>query len=430
MSLFSLMLGELWARKLRAGLIVFAVATAAGACTMFLSAGMALKEFVHGAMSRSDDSRLFEVIPASMELGFFRLKRPGLLGSQGLDDVTLQRLVRLPGVVGVYPRRAVRVPLGAEGGTRFFGKHMYTDLVAEGVDERLLAKHVSADLLKWQPGEAIPIVVSEQLVALYNQSVAPALGFPGVAKDVLVGFELDLIIGRSYMLGSAGAKKIDKVRAKIVGVSPYGMRVGATLPLPVVDWMEREFRSEQSPPEWTSAWLEADSAEHLGALATAVTRFGLRVNEDERAVADAITVAALAVGLLGATILLLAALAVGQAFAAQLVERRADIALLRAIGATPRRLVTWIVGQALIVIALGVVLGAAVAALLASALDARLQQWVSELPLRPSAWFLIDARVLGSAAAITVVAALLGILAPLVRALRVPVSTVLAASEQ
>jgi hypothetical protein len=73
----ALIFSELWARKLRALLIVFSVATAAGAATLFLSAGVALSQFVSSLVSTSEDARLFEVIPASMEIGVFRLKRPG-----------------------------------------------------------------------------------------------------------------------------------------------------------------------------------------------------------------------------------------------------------------------------------------------------------------------------------------------------------------
>lgn len=428
--MLALIFSELWARKLRALLIVFSVATAAGAATLFLSAGVALSQFVSSLVSTSEDARLFEVIPASMEIGVFRLKRPGLLGSQGLDDATIARMGRVEGVAAVYPKRAVRVPLGAEGGGRFFGKSMYSDLVAEGVDERLLAKHVDPKLLAWTPDQPIPVVVSQQLVQLYNQSIAPSLGFPGVAQDILIGFEFDLIVGRSYMLGTAGAKKAEKRRARIVGVSPFGMRVGATFPLSVVDWIEKEFRTEASPPEWTAAWVEARDLQQASTVASAVTRLGLRINDDERRMADAVQIAGLAVGLLGATILLLAALAVGQAFAAQLVERRADLALFRAMGATPWRIIRLVCGQAIVVIGVGVTVGSVAAALIAQALDQRLQQWVSELPVRPSAWFVVDMRVLGIASGITLLAAFVGMALPLWRALRVPVASVLAASEQ
>ena len=88
---------------------------------------------------------------------------------------------------------------------------------------------VPAELLQLEyelEPQVVPVVISDQLLDIYNQSVASALGMPQITADLITGFEFDMVVGQSLMLGGKGASGRGVERARIVGASPYALRLG------------------------------------------------------------------------------------------------------------------------------------------------------------------------------------------------------------
>ena len=396
---------------------VFSVSAAVAATLFFGALGAGLRHFTSDIVAQKTDATLLEVVPRSMELGLFRLNRPGLMGATGLDTQALERLRRVEGVTAVFPKRIVRVPLGAQGGAGLLGKDMYTDVLAEGEDSALLRRTVDPARLAFKPGDPIPVIVSDQLLALYNGSVADAIGMPKLAPEAIIGLSFNLVIGRSFLLGTAGARKVETLRAHIVGVSPHAMRIGMTLPLEVDDWIEREFKSEQEAPLYTSAWLQIGHIEDGPVVARAVDKLGFKIADSDRRAADAVALAQLALAAIAGLVLLLAAVSIGHTFTAQLVERRGEFALLRAMGATPSFVVSLVAREALTVGVLGGICGLGAGSAIVRFADHALTSWVSDVPLHPDHFFLLPPLLLAGAVALAVAASLLGAAVPLGRLL-------------
>src|SRR5262245_17494328 len=110
----------------------FGVATGIAALLFFLALGAGMRQFALGKASEASDATLLEVVPRSMELGLFRLSRPGLLGNAGIDDRTLDKLRRVEGVAAVFPRRLLRLPVMVQGGGGLIGKDLSSDVFVEG----------------------------------------------------------------------------------------------------------------------------------------------------------------------------------------------------------------------------------------------------------------------------------------------------------
>src|SRR5262249_51179901 len=155
----------------------------------------------------------------------------------------------------VYARRLLRLPVMVQGGAGLIGKELTSDVFVEGVDPALF-KNLPKDALTVRPGEPMPVVVNDQLLGMFNASVAEAVGAPKLAGEAVTGFEFELVLGRSYLMGANGAKRTATVRARVVGFSPQAMRLGMSIPLPIVDQIEREYRNEQAPPVYTAAVVE------------------------------------------------------------------------------------------------------------------------------------------------------------------------------
>src|SRR6185369_1650608 len=102
--------------------------------------GEGVRRFAVGRAADAVDATLLEIVPRSMELGLFRLNRPGLLGNSGIDEQTLDKLRRIDGVKAVYPRRLLRLPVMVQGGGGLIGKDLSSDVFLEGADPELFAE--------------------------------------------------------------------------------------------------------------------------------------------------------------------------------------------------------------------------------------------------------------------------------------------------
>lgn len=420
---------DLRTHKSRTAVSIFGIAVGIAALTFFLSLGAGIRQFAVGKAADDVDARLLEVVPKTMEIGFFKLNRPGLLGNSGLDAMTLERLKRVPGITAVYPRRLLRIPVTAKGGERLLGKDMQTDVFAEGIDPELLARHVPKEVLAYSPGDALPIVVNDQLLQLFNGSVAEALHVPKLAQEAVVGFSFDLLLGQSFMMGTAGAKKIATVRARVVGFSPYAMRLGVSLPMPALEAIEKEFRSGDEPPTYTAAIIFVEDAGKAATVAAAIDKLGLKVSEANRRTADAIRLATLTLALIASLVLLVAAFNIGQTFVAQLIERRAELALLKALGASGWSVLWLVLVQALVIGVSGGALGDLLGYGLSALAESSLQSWVSDIPFRPEHFFVFELSLVPLGIAVATLAAVLGAALPALRAMRDSPARVLSSVE-
>lgn len=423
-----LLMRELAARPIRHASIALCVAVSTAALILGTTVVTTLQQAQASLINERQDTHLFELVSPSMQLGMFRIKRPGLLGGSGIESATLQRLQKDPSLKGVYPKATWRMPLSAHGGARLVGQDMHTDLFAEGVDEALLAKHVSSPLLKWNEQDPIPVVINPGLMQLYNQAVAPSLGFPLLDKEVVVGLEFTLEVGRSYMLGTSASRSSKRYPARIVGLSPYAMAVGIALPLSVMERLQRDHGLSEKI-DYASVWVEPKDADIVPAQ-QAAQRVGLKLDQQARTLADLISLVTRIVVGLCALLLGLAWVSVAQAFAAQTSERQAELSLLLALGATPLRLCGWVLAQASLSVGAGVALGTLGSLAVVSAVQQTQSSLLSDAPWLSQMVFSVPASAYWIALVCTLSATLLGLVPPLLAVFRRPLATTLQAVER
>jgi putative ABC transport system permease protein len=408
---------DLKQHKARTFVGILGVSVGVMALVFFMALGRGIEAFARGPQLTEADATLFEVVPKSMELGIFRLNRPGLLGNQGLDPALIDRLRKVQGVRAVYPKRLLRLPMLAQGGGRLIGKDMATDLFAEGIDRALLARDIPEASLDWKPGQPLPVVVNNELLQLFNGSVAEAMSVPKLGKDAVLGFGFDIVVGRSFLMGQNGAKRSETMRGHVVGFSPWAMRLGMSVPLDVVDALEREFRTEDSAPIYTAAVIALDDASKLPSVASALDKVGLKISDAARRTADAVRLATLFLVLIAVLVLVLATFNIGHGFVAQIIERRAELALLKALGATPLSVLSLILTQAIALGVIGGAIGVSAGYGIALATESALSSFVSEIPIRPERFFIFDVETVLTGIATAVIAATLGALIPALRVL-------------
>src|SRR6185369_4075896 len=147
------------------------------------------------------------------------------------------------------------------------------------------------------------------------------------------------------------------VRAKVVGVSKRAVDLGITMPLEVVRRWNREYGGEAAAARYSSAIVQVRSADVTSAALAAGAKLGLSPKDtrarDVSVLIDGVTAL---LSLVAAVILIVSASNIAYTFRVLVTERRAEIALYRAVGATAGDVRAWMLALAAVV---GVASGAA-----------------------------------------------------------------------
>ncbi len=382
---------------------------------LIVALGLGARDLVLREVVRELPVDMLEVVPKSLDLGLFQVGAGTLFGNaQPLGPETLLRLSTLPDVAAAYPRIEVPLPMGAQGGARLFGHALYTDLFMDAIPPALVASEVGPDFVD-RP-DRVPVIISPQLIDIYNASIAGALGTPALGSDLLRGFGFDLVVGKSLMLGSRGAKRTGVEHAEIVGVSRYAMRLGVTVPQATAERLLKTYGNSDAPPRYAAVLVQARSAAKIPVLAQAVEAMGFAVDRTAANTRRLLTAATALCSGVGLLVVALATLNIAHSFVAQLSERRRELAVLRALGARRRELLIITLAQAAFLGLLGGVLGLALARCAAWGVDTAVATWFPRFPFRPPSFFEFPAALDAAGLACAVLASMVGAAGPAWRA--------------
>ena len=162
-ALLSTALEDLKASPRRSLLSLSGIAIGVWVLTLIVGAGLGMRQVVTDKIVRELPIDHVEVVPRTLDLGIFKVDTGKLFGRSGFDDVTVESLRALPGVVGVYPKLDVQLPMGARGGAGIFGRSLYVDLFMVGVPEELLAADVGDAFVDDE--DFIAVVISSRMVS-------------------------------------------------------------------------------------------------------------------------------------------------------------------------------------------------------------------------------------------------------------------------
>lgn len=410
---------DIQATRARSSIAALGIGLGVGVLLVIAGLGLGARDLVLREVVRQLPVNVVEVIPRTLDLGLF--KTDSLFGGTELNPDILARLSAIDHVEAVYPKMELALPMGARGGARLFGRRLYTDLFVEGLPPDLVQVEGFSD-----DGDRIPVVISDQLIEIYNTSVAPTVGTPKLSAETLNGFEFEIVVGRSLMLGRRGARSEGVEVGRIVGVSPWAMRLGASVPIETARRLLAKYGDPEAGERYAGVLVEAESPRYVSDIAATVRAMGLAVNETAEQTADLMNAGTALASLVGLLVLVLAALNIAHIFYASLSERRRELAVLRAVGARRLDLVVLVQAQALILGVAGGLIGILVARLASSGIDYLAAVLLPDFPFKPESFFLLPMWLdaLGFAAAI--LAACAGALLPCIRASGEPVAKVLA----
>jgi len=394
----------------------FGIAAGTAALVFFLALGLGVQQVVG------------EVFPIErVELEPPPAADPGLLGlligageRPGITPEQVKVLAESDGAVAVYPKMAATFPMKARGGKQLFGKEVGTsELVGDGIEVALVQGDVEqgafddplersekscktpedceepqycekpSGVEEGKCSDPVPVLVSPYLVEIFDKSLAPAHGLPPIGKTLVnkaTGISFDVWLGES-LLGRAKQGEPRKVRAKLIGMSTRAIDLGVTFPMPVVQRWNEEYSGEAAV-RYSSVIVQAESGHATAGIITTGATLDL-VPHDTRArdVSLLVTAVMLLLSLVAIVILVVSAANIAYTFRVLVSERRGEIALYRAVGATASDIRRWLLGLALTVGLVGGLVGTGLARLMGLGVDYLAATELPEFPFKPDTLF-------------------------------------------
>ena len=447
-------------RRTRGALVTsgFGIAAGTAALVFFLALGLGVRAVLLGDVFPIDQ----------VELEPPKAADPGLLGlltggpePPGIPPADIERLAAAEGVRGVYPKLRFAFPASARGGKEVFGYDVGTsEMIGDGIDPPLVRPDLKAsqtfeDPLA-KPGPActddagctepqycervsgaaegrcsdpVPAVVSRYVVELFDKSIAPAHRLPPIGEtlvDRAQSVTFNLRLGES-LLGRARSGAPRTVRARVVGISRRAIDLGLTLPLEVVRRWNREYAGERAAERFSSAIVQTKGGASTSGVLAAASAMKLEPH-DTRARDVSVLVSSVMglLSLVAAIILVVSASNIAYTFRVLVTERRAEIALYRAVGAAGADMRAWMMGLAGAVGVVGGAVGLLVARLVAFGTDVLAARELPDFPFKPSTFFAFPPWLWGAGLGFAALFAVIGAWGPARRAARIEPASALA----
>ena len=439
----------------------FGIAAGTAALVFFLALGLGVRAVLLGQVFPIDQ---VELEPPKGE-------DPGLLGilfgsaQPGVEQADVDALRAVPGVTGVYPKMKLAFPSSARGGKELFGYDVGTsEMIADGIDPALVKDELPAGATPFEdplakPGPAcstdgdckapqyceiasgaakgicsdpVPALVSRYMVEIFDKSIAPAHRLPPIGQTLISqakGVTFSMRLGES-LLGKAKQGSPRVVRARIVGVSKRAIDLGLTVPLAVATRWNREFAGDAAASRFSSVIVQVGS--NAGTSAVLAAGEAKKLAPKDTRARDVSVLISMTMGLLAlvaAVIFVVSASNIAYTFRVLVTERRGEIALYRAVGASAGDMRAWMLSLALVVGVTGGALGLAAVRLLAIGADVLAARKLPDFPFKPSTFFDFPWWLPLGAVGFAALFAVLGALGPARRAAKVSPASALAGND-
>ncbi len=184
----------------------------------------------------------------------------------------------------------------------------------------------------------LPAALSPFLVEVFNTSAAEALGLREIdGTEALLGMQFRVHLGDSYLAGDLPRESQAVKRAEVVGFSTKALDFGFTLPIEYVRVINARYKGRAASTRYSTFILEtrenADVSVLLGVLKQAGFTLG-RKSKDAQKAADLLFILTMVFAFISVVIAAVAAVNIGNTFMMIVAERRYEIGIMRATGAS------------------------------------------------------------------------------------------------
>lgn len=250
----------------------------------------------------------------------------------------------------------------------------------------------------------VPVVVSPTLLELYNGQFAKSHGLPIIDTDLaafivarggLGRMRFTIGLGSTIVAGSNAdidRSKRRRVEGQLIGISAKAMPIGMTMPLEYIRRWNREFLGEEAASTYSSIIVTLKSKGDLAVFSQWLQDdLGLRLEDSlgERFATAIFLVTTLFV-LISFVIITISAINIAHNFFMQVSERRRELGILRAVGATRSDVRLIILGEAALIGLIGGLIGIGMAVGSGALVDWASSAYLPRFPFKPSTYFAFE----------------------------------------
>ena len=247
----------------------------------------------------------------------------------------------------------------------------------------------------------VPIVMSPTMIELYNGQFAKSHGLPIADLDFvkfvtqrggLGAMRFSIGLGLTTIAGSnaaIAAHKTRRVEGALVGISVKAMPIGMTMPIGYIQRWNREFLGEEAATAYSSIIVRLKDKRDIAVFSQWLQdELDLRLEDSlGEKFATALFVIRLVLILISLVIITISSINIAHNFFMQVTERRRELGLLRAVGATQSDVRAVVLGEAALIGLIGGLLGVALGAGIAAAVDWGSLHYLPRFPYNPTSWF-------------------------------------------
>jgi len=358
----------------------------------FIAIGLGVGGILQRFLSSDLPEEQVRITPLGVQAGFFQTERGGV----EITDSILDSLLADPLVERIDPQVYAHVPAYLRG--LLGGRNYYTDITLEGVTDAFVPDSVLENV-EWSytlddsASKPLPIILSENLLILYNAGFAESNGLMGLTPEGVLGLECRINVGSSS-IASLQAPPIN-IRAEIIGTSRNMALFALAVPIEFVEQVNTMYLPDEIHT-YSALMVTAIRAEDVPQIVRHAESLGLQA-ETRRGIAQKaellVGVVTAALGALAAAILASAVASAIHTLVADLKNRSYALGVLIALGTRRDRLVSIFVFQiflmSLVTTVAGGLLGSGLASLVSSAmlsLIPALRIAVDSLAVFPVGW--------------------------------------------
>ncbi len=357
---YRLALKNLKSRKARTVLTTLGITIGIASLLLMLALSEGIKTAATGGLT--GNSALTQLTVQQKSSQGSLLKLLPLDSQKKITPQILETIQKIPHVEKVYPEMIFGNISSLQ--VSWLGQGLQTDAMIFGVPYDLIAADYKGNQASWDSAAApYPALISSKIMDIYNFTVAPASGLPQISENDLNSIDVVLFPGQSTFFPKLGEAK-NTVPARIVGFSNQASLVGITIPLQVV----RELNKE-ADPAYTDNYLrlhvQVDSAQNVESVRQQIGNIGLDAVsplEEIKTISEDFLIVEIGLGAIGLIILFVAGLMIANTFLAAIAERKHEIGIFRALGATRADIKKIFLAEAAVIGLLGGICGIIIAA--------------------------------------------------------------------
>jgi cell division protein FtsX len=246
----------------------------------------------------------------------------------------------------------------------------------------------------------VPIVMSPTMIELYNGQFAKSHGLPVVDVDFvkwvtgrggLSAMRFSIGLGQTTIAGSNTTikHKPRRVEGVLVGVSQKAMPIGMTMPIQYIQRWNKEFMGEEAATTYSSIIVTLKQRTQIAPFSQWLQdSLDLRLEDSlGEKFATVLFVIRLVLILISLVIIGISAINIAHNFFMQVTERRRELGLLRAVGATQGDVRMVVLGEAALIGLIGGLLGILLGMAIAGGIDYASAHYLPRFPYKPATWF-------------------------------------------